>query len=212
MTMRWITRTGRADDGGGAPSGRRWGCGVDGCGRSRGYLCPDCADARAEDQRLRKYGITAEDYAQQLRAQREQCAICRQGFGWTRPQIDHDHRMGYNADAVRGLLCGACNRHVVGGLERGATVFEAVRRALQAAEYLAQPIRPRVEAIPSGPQIELQAALDALELVRGWLDRAEAALGEFAAEEPHIEGLLGPNDEGYAAAVWDWTQRRPKER
>lgn len=190
---------------------RRWGCGVDGCGLSRGYLCPNCAAARADEKQVRRYGITAEDYAQMRRDQRAQCAICGQGFGWTTPQIDHDHREGYTAHAVRGLLCGSCNRHVVGGLERGATVFEAVRRALQAAEYLAQPIRDCVEAIPSGPQIELQAALDALELVRGWLDRTEAQLREVGAEAPPSAGLLGPNDEGYAAAVWEWTQRRPKE-
>lgn len=55
---------------------------------------------------LKKYGLTFEEYLEQLVRQGERCAICRtkdpglKGFA-----VDHDHKSG----SVRGLLCGRCN-------------------------------------------------------------------------------------------------------
>lgn len=66
-------------------------------------------------QRLRRYGITPEEYAARLEAQGRRCAICRTDdpgrrsaqFG-PRDQtwcIDHDHVRR----VIRGLLCHGCN-------------------------------------------------------------------------------------------------------
>lgn len=55
--------------------------------------------------RLRKYRLTPDAYAALRSGQDNRCAICRRPFG-DEPHIDHDHQTG----AVRGLLCGTCNR------------------------------------------------------------------------------------------------------
>lgn len=62
--------------------------------------------------RLRRRGITVEEYNALVEAQGDACAICRtddKGTGRNGPfdvwQVDHDHETG----AVRGLLCSPCN-------------------------------------------------------------------------------------------------------
>jgi hypothetical protein len=56
--------------------------------------------------RFKKYGITAEQFADVLQSQGNRCPICERDFSETRkPHVDHDHRTGL----VRGLLCNACN-------------------------------------------------------------------------------------------------------
>jgi hypothetical protein len=54
---------------------------------------------------LRKYGITAQQYAEMLRQQNNACALCLVPFNDKHPMIDHDHATG----VVRGLLCTVCN-------------------------------------------------------------------------------------------------------
>ena len=65
------------------------------------------ADPRAsKDVKLRtRYGIGIEEYEQLSEAQSGACAICGQV---ALLHVDHDHASG----AVRGLLCGPCNRAV----------------------------------------------------------------------------------------------------
>jgi len=81
--------------------------------------------------RIRKYGITKEDYDSLLDNQGGLCAICGKEETYTlagkpRPlSIDHDHETGI----VRGLLCNACNRAI--GLMRNNPDI-----AMSAAEYL----------------------------------------------------------------------------
>ena len=53
--------------------------------------------------RVKKYGITVEQYTQMMEDQDGFCAIC---YAEPATHIDHDHETG----RVRGLLCGACNR------------------------------------------------------------------------------------------------------
>jgi hypothetical protein len=61
--------------------------------------------AKAREYQLKaKYGITPEDYNSLFAAQGGVCAVCSRPQG--RLHVDHDHSGG----AVRGLLCGACNR------------------------------------------------------------------------------------------------------
>ena len=70
--------------------------------------------------RLKKYGISAEAYAEALRRQNGLCAICEGPFPkW--PRIDHDHESG----AFRGLLCHRCNI--------GLGLFQDNMRALESA-------------------------------------------------------------------------------
>lgn len=88
-------------------------------------LCKDCSKAYQREYRrkryaesqeyrdhcrfvykLKKYGITREQYETQLALQGGVCAICRQpdtskkGY-----HVDHDHETG----VVRGILCTTCN-------------------------------------------------------------------------------------------------------
>jgi Recombination endonuclease VII len=68
---------------------------------------------RMRVQNLKKFGMTAEDYARMEMEQGGMCAICLQPETAIDPRskevrslsVDHDHVTG----KVRGLLCGACN-------------------------------------------------------------------------------------------------------
>lgn len=88
----------------------------------------DKQKAQNHRDRLKKYGLTSEDYERLLEEQGGRCPICHvtegtDGYGeWS---IDHDHDTGF----VRGLLCGHCNRAL--GLFRDDP--ESLRRA---ASYL----------------------------------------------------------------------------
>jgi len=68
-------------------------------------------------RRLRKRGLSVEEYEALMAAQEGRCAICRKD----RPlDIDHCHRAGH----VRGLLCGPCNR-ALGFFEDDAEIIRA---------------------------------------------------------------------------------------
>jgi hypothetical protein len=58
-----------------------------------------------EQNLIRKYGITAEQYAEMLEGQQGLCAICLRPPGKKRLHVDHCHSSG----RVRGLLCDDCN-------------------------------------------------------------------------------------------------------
>lgn len=180
---------------------RRWGCGVDGCGLLRGYLCAACADARAEDQRLRKYGITAEEYAQMLQAQRGRCAICDEEFGGDRPQIDHDHRIRGRA-AVRRLLCGDCNIRTIGGLDRGATPYQAPMRALRAAWYLTRAIRRF--AVDGSERATLADALETIDQASTALDTASVFQLGYVLKVK--EGRPPPEHSEWAEFIARWSE------
>jgi hypothetical protein len=106
-------------------------------------LCEWCAARRKANnqeqkltKRCRTYGITPTDYQAMHKAQGGCCAICRRpGNGrWKELAIDHDHKTG----AVRGLLCGSCNK-AIGCLLDDPSVVRA------AAAYLERS-RPPVAA------------------------------------------------------------------
>ncbi len=69
----------------------------------------------ARNARLRKFGITEEDFSQLMKRQKGVCAICKAfpGGRWKILAVDHDHKTG----KVRGLLCMTCNT-MLGRLER----------------------------------------------------------------------------------------------
>ncbi len=74
--------------------------------------------------RLKKYGLSLEDFDEILNQQKGVCAICNEN-----PEgqlaVDHDH----NTNKIRGLLCRACNR--------GIGIFKDNTERLESAiEYL----------------------------------------------------------------------------
>lgn len=52
-----------------------------------------------------KYGLSVEQFEKLLKQQQGRCPICRRELTAS-AQVDHDH----DTQAVRGLLCGTCNR------------------------------------------------------------------------------------------------------
>jgi hypothetical protein len=102
------------------PGGRRW--------------CRTCMQANGRIQRLKKYGLTPEQYDIMLAAQKGSCKLCNTKFKGTRDtNIDHDHgccnKDGSCGQCIRGILCGECNR----GLAR---FNDSVDLLLLAAEYV----------------------------------------------------------------------------
>jgi len=79
--------------------------------------------ARNHERMVKKtYGLAAGEYDRRYSEQGGVCAICQRATGKTkRLAVDHDHETG----AVRGLLCGPCNKMV--GYFRNSP--EAFRRA-----------------------------------------------------------------------------------
>lgn len=74
---------------------------------------PDQQRAARRRQRLKRYGLTPEDYDALAEAQGNACAICLEpgdldAASQHRLGVDHDHVTG----RVRGLLCRPCNRAV----------------------------------------------------------------------------------------------------
>ena len=63
-------------------------------------------DRNGYDSRIRRKGISTEEYERRFAEQGGLCAICRKGHRADRRfDIDHDHATG----AIRGLLCQGCN-------------------------------------------------------------------------------------------------------
>lgn len=82
--------------------------------------------AKTGYDRLRKYGLSPEDFAEKLKRQGNKCACCGAEFtADNKPNVDHDH----DNMNVRDLLCQGCNMGI-GHLQDSYT------RAVQAAEYL----------------------------------------------------------------------------
>ena len=65
---------------------------------------PDKREEIMERSRLKKYGLTIDQYKSILVRQDGKCAICGDTLG-CRVHIDHDHVTGL----VRGILCQSCN-------------------------------------------------------------------------------------------------------
>lgn len=90
-------------------------------------------------QRLKRYGITPEQYHALLDSQGGGCAICGQAIGDERGgrlHVDHCHDEGH----VRGILCGNCNLGIgkfaddPDRLERAALYLRSCQRS-QAADH-----------------------------------------------------------------------------
>lgn len=86
---------------------------------------------------LKQYGITIRDFELFVQAQSGRCLICQREEGESL-HVDHDHETG----AVRGLLCGKCNK-AIGLLDEDPALFRAAERYLRATklrEWVQAPI------------------------------------------------------------------------
>jgi hypothetical protein len=82
-----------------------------------------------------KYDITPVDYQRMLSKQGGRCALChvdQPGDKHRNFCVDHNHKTG----EVRGLLCRACNRHVVGFIEKREISLDHLRAYLDGAYAL----------------------------------------------------------------------------
>lgn len=77
-----------------------------------GCRCDDCVQANAEYGRdymkrfrMKRIGITEEEYQKAWDKQGGLCPICEGPFDGVLPDMDHNHRTG----KFRGLLCRRCN-------------------------------------------------------------------------------------------------------
>jgi len=69
--------------------------------------------ARAHERHVQKtYGLAPGEYAQRFAAQDGRCAVCGRRSR-RRLAVEHSHITG----TVRGLVCGLCNRDVLGPLD-----------------------------------------------------------------------------------------------
>jgi hypothetical protein len=87
-------------------------CNTEGCnGAITTAKRPYCKPCRTNQDRLAKFGITAEEYDALLVKQEYKCAICQLSETATRRgelkqlAVDHCHDTG----RIRGLLCQRCN-------------------------------------------------------------------------------------------------------
>lgn len=63
---------------------------------------------RRNNHLQKKYGITADQYDEMLKAQGSTCAICHKDKDRISFSVDHDHDTG----RIRGILCENCNRGI----------------------------------------------------------------------------------------------------
>jgi hypothetical protein len=104
-------------------------------GRQKKYASSKCRKREARRQWVfRVYGITLEEYDDILEYQEGKCAVCgNKPRAGSVLHVDHEHK-----GPVRGLLCGFCNRNVVGRLKDHGV-------AQRVADYLRSP--PAIEAL-----------------------------------------------------------------
>ncbi len=96
-----------------------------------GPRCVTCMKVFKEERKekdwgrriLRTYGITPKQYWDLYEKQGGVCAVCQRATGKAkRLAVDHDHQTGI----VRGLLCGPCNKDVVGRVYDEETALRLV--------------------------------------------------------------------------------------
>jgi hypothetical protein len=108
------------------------------------YLCSVQVKREQRDRAHRlavetRYSLKAGDYDLFYEFQGGKCAICLRATGATkRLSVDHNHKLGFNREGVRGLLCGPCNQMLGHGRDDPA-FFQRV------IHYLTNP--PAQEAI-----------------------------------------------------------------
>jgi Recombination endonuclease VII len=125
-----------------------------------------------------KYGIDAAELLAMRSRQNDLCATCGTAFALSKPHIDHCHK----SNAVRGLLCGLCNRSL--GLMRDDPVI--VRSIIRYLKH------HRDEAVQSSatlhPGNSTQAYFAAVDRFRKTQDgRCAICSDEFGDKRPHLD-------------------------
>ncbi len=88
-----------------------------------------------EERKLKKYGLTKEQYKILLDYNKNRCFICNRPPQTRALHIDHDHRReseGYNS--IRGTLCFRCNKLLIGRFgdsDKAIELFESALRYLK---------------------------------------------------------------------------------
>lgn len=101
---------------------------------SRGHRssCKDCRIPYSKQNKLKKYGLTLQDFELRLVYQNMQCACCDRKMELNTKRksrmacVDHDHDTG----AVRDLLCGRCNL-ALGNIDDSSAIAEKLRQYLR---------------------------------------------------------------------------------
>lgn len=107
---------------------------------------------KAKERNIRLFGITPEEYADQLERQGKRCLVCGKISRQKALAIDHDHACcpgkGACGKCVRGLLCQNCNHLLFGricregtkGMDYALAILERaiayLRRELPEQQYL----------------------------------------------------------------------------
>jgi len=68
------------------------------------WYCKACQKKQNWKAKLKRYGLSVEEYNKLVKKQKGQCAIC--GTFRHKLYIDHEHKSG----KFRGLLCNKCNQ------------------------------------------------------------------------------------------------------
>jgi len=109
---------------------------VDGKEKQRKYMAvkredPEWVAKRRLAERLRKYGLSRDEYEELVKKANGICAICTEEVDSLSFHIDHCHDTG----KVRGLLCGTCNPSL-GHLEKWLKDQKKLDSALKYLEYI----------------------------------------------------------------------------
>lgn len=106
------------------------------------YVCKPCmrADAKRWNEqtgkwtrRLKKYGLSKDDFIAMLKKQNNSCAICETdnlGF-YGEFHVDHNHLTG----EIRGLLCPKCNVGIGAFKDNIATIEDAINYLERTEEW-----------------------------------------------------------------------------
>lgn len=104
-------------------------CGEELTGRQRVWCSVECQKINSREQRLQQhFHLSLADYNKILDFQHGKCAVCsRTPKPGKALAVDHDHQTGF----VRGLLCFACNKRLLGA--------RSDRAVFALAAYLREP-------------------------------------------------------------------------
>ena len=81
---------------------------------------PQSVQRSLRKAKLKRFGLSEEDYTKMLVSQNGVCAVCKQP-GFKRLAVDHCHKTG----KIRGLLCSSCNS-AEGLLKSDSTIIRAL--------------------------------------------------------------------------------------
>lgn len=93
----------------------------------------------------RKFGITLEQYEELLVKQNYSCAICERHEDQFKIKlaVDHDHKTG----RIRGLLCTACNYHLIRRHTDSSILFRMANYVDQGTDWFVPPKKKKKKIV-----------------------------------------------------------------